>query len=164
MKEKIRIKLIGSTLLGEEVRAYEFFKMPAISGIKIIHEYGSIVLMNMGKIKETFSVFKNGDEKTSVLLPVLELLPNIITFQRLAELAKVLLADGKVDGQDIDSDGMCDLFGEDPLELYVAIFWALTINYPKYFGPLLAALEEGADDDTTQDSETTTETQKKTTK
>jgi hypothetical protein len=157
MKEKNRTKLVGATL-GEEVRSYEFFKMPAISGVRIIHEYGSIVLMNMEKIKEAFSVFKNGDEKTSGLLPVLELLPNIITFQRLAELAKVLLADGKVDGQDIDSDGMCDLFGEDPLELYAAIFWALTINYPKYFGPLLEALEEGADDDTTQDFETTTET------
>jgi hypothetical protein len=152
MKKKDRIKLVGATL-GEEVRSYEFFKMPAISGVKIIHEYGSIVLMNMEKIKGAFSVFKNGDEKISGLLPILELLPNIITFQRLAELAKVLLADGKVDGQDIDSDGMCDLFGEDPLELYAAIFWALTLNYPKYFDPLLEALEEGADDDdTTQDS------------
>jgi hypothetical protein len=159
MKKKDRTKLVGATL-GEEVRSYEFFKMPAISGVRFIHEYGSIVLMNMEKIKEAFSVFKNedkktknGDEKTSGLLPILELLPSILTFQRLAELAKVLLADGKVDGQDIDSDGMCDLFGEDPLELYAAIFWALTINYPKYFGPLLEALEEGADEnDTTQDS------------
>jgi hypothetical protein len=159
MKKKDRTKLVGATL-GEEVRSYEFFKMPAISGVKIIHEYGSIVLMNMEKIKEAFSVFKNEDKKTknedkktSRLLPILELLPSILTFQRLAELAKVLLADGKVDGQDIDSDGMCDLFGEDPLELYAAIFWALTLNYPKYFGPLLEALEEGADDDdTTQDS------------
>lgn len=148
--ERSRTKLIGSTL-GEESRSYEFFKMPAIDGVRIIHEYGSIVLMNMDKIKEAFSSFRGVGQKTSGMLPIFELLPSIITFQRLAELAKVLLGGGKVDGIDIDDDGMCDLFGEDPLELYAAIFWALTINYPKYFGPLLEALDGEGDEDSTQD-------------
>lgn len=156
MKEKDknknkRVKIFGKTITGE-TRTYEFDKIPAIVGVRLIHEYGSVVLTNLPSIRAAFGAFtgeKTEDDSVIKLLGLVELVPKIITWPRLRELAKDLLAGGSVDGEILDDDGMCDIFGGDPMELYAALFWALSVNYPKYIDPLLQALDTEGTDDTT---------------
>lgn len=150
-KQNRRVRIVGKTLSGD-IRTYELEKIPAIVGVRLIHEYGSVILANLDQIREAFASFyekQDNENSSSDLLPLLELIPKVLTFPRLAGLARDMLAGGSVDGEEIDADGMCSLFGEDPFELYTALFWALTVNYPKYLGPLLEALPS---DDSIPDS------------
>lgn len=150
-KTEKKIKIAAKTIMGE-TRSYEFVKIPAIVGVRIIHEYGSVVLSNMDSIKAAFAAYHGENpvgDSMSRMLDLVGIIPKVLNWQRLQELARNLLEGGSVDGVALDEDGMCDLFGEDPFELYAALFWALTVNYPKYFAPLLQALDTEGDDDTT---------------
>jgi hypothetical protein len=150
-KQNRRVRIVGKTLSGA-VRTYELEKIPAIVGVRLIHEYGSVILANLDQIQGAFAEFlenRSDGNSRAGLLPLLELIPKVLTFPRLAGLAMDMLAGGSVDGEEIDADGMCPLFGEDPFELYTALFWALTVNYPKYLDPLLEALPS---DDSIPDS------------
>jgi hypothetical protein len=156
-KKQKRVKITGKTLTGE-TRTYEFEKIPAIVGVRLIHEYGSVMLSNMESIKNAFAAFHEDNQVGTPMLRLLglvDLVPKIITWPRLQELSRDLLAGGSVNGEVLDKDGMCDLFGGDPFELYAAIFWALTVNYPKYLSPLLEALDTEGEGDTTHASDVT---------
>lgn len=165
------VEMVGRSITGE-THNYKFKKIAPIVGVKISHEYASIIIANLDEITKAFEWFVENADKLSEVFgqfsdeegreelstlervktffdmippvsPVLKLIPSILTFSRLKELSKDLLAGGSVDAEDLGEDGMCDLFGENPTELYAAIFWALSVNFPKLFAPFLK--EEGGD-------------------
>jgi hypothetical protein len=79
---------------------------------------------------------------------VIQLIPQVFTWDRLEDIAKNCLAGATIDDYELDADGFCDLFQEDVAEFYVAIFYAMLANYPKYILPFL----DGDEDDSTPDS------------
>lgn len=172
-KKNRRIKVDGTTLTGQ-TRKYEFELVPPKVGVALQNEYRFLLMSNATSISQLVAWIAesaaNGDlelgtEEDSLLVrsiriakignvstPLVEVLPQIITPARMEELAARLLAGGSVDGEMIDSDGMCDLFGRNISELDCALFHAALANFP-YLAeignivPLLLALIKGGSKD-----------------
>jgi len=159
--------IVGKTLTGEE-HLYEFEILSAKAGVRLAHQYGSLVSTAYPLIKDSLTKMIDGDEGNSAdqvetptnaeavgqardlraAADLLTIIPQVFTWDRVENLAKRLMANGKIDDIELDEDGFCDLFQTDLLEFYTALFYAIVLNYPKY---LLPFLEEG-DSDSTQDS------------
>lgn len=149
-----------------EKHIYEFVLLNAKDGLRLTHEYGSMILMAGATLKETIVPLamtilakstESEDETKSVLLDELRshgvdsiadavrMIPQILTWDRLMEFSKLALAGADIDGEKLDEDGMGPIFQGDPLEFYTTCFWAVAANWPKYIDPLLEAPEdEGA--------------------
>lgn len=167
MEEKTK-KITAST--GFADRVYEFKLISPMNGLMIWHEYASIVIGNLSVITDMFKKFFSVDdgedgallklaqtealEGGGALIDFVTLIPKIVTTPRLMGLCKTLLGGSKIEDEMCDEDGMCELFRGDPLEIYAALFWAITANWPKYMDPLLNALTEEGENDGTQDSKT----------
>lgn len=176
-RKEIKLK---QTSIGGVEHEYVFMKAPAIHGMKIYHDYVSLCLTNIEAISEAFrwffenleelqeifrSIGKENERESMPMLvrmgvffeiippvaPVLKIIPSLLTFDRIMDLSRKLLAGGKIDGVELDEDGMCELFGEDPMEFYSALFFAVATTYPKYILPLL---ESGEDDSTPASTKT----------
>lgn len=153
-KERPLLKAIGKD------REYHLYEMPASVGLKIFHQYVGVVLSNLGLFEEAFRALSDQPEGEETKLtdqvirlqPILDLLPQILTWDRLCELSKALLAGGKVIGDGIEADdgvmddeGFCKHFARNPHEHYIALFYALAVNYPQYFDFLIGALADEGD-------------------
>jgi hypothetical protein len=145
--EKIeRKQIVGSSFSGEE-RVYEFVLVETVTGLRIFHEYASLVIAALPNITEALQ----GDSGS--MLSIAKLVPQMLTFQRLEMLAKDMLAGSKIGESESDENGMCDMFREDPLEFYVAIFWSIAANYPKYVDPFLAEFSGSGEGSEGEDQE-----------
>lgn len=118
------------------------------------------------------------ESKPKGIADLIAIIPQIFNESRMEELAKILMAGATVSGERIlkshdetievdgkklsetvidksekfsytmDKEGFCELFGEDIIEFYIALFYAVVANYPKYLLPFL----DTGDEDSTQDS------------
>lgn len=127
-----------------EKRNYKFKDLTALEGLKLMHEYASLLTLALPQIQNAFETFRNDKEtlwsqiKTDLtigegpFLELLQIIPRIINSDRLEELCKALLSDAEIDEQKCDETGMCELFKGRPLEVYKALFYAVAHNYPDY--------------------------------
>lgn len=119
----------------------------AIEKVKAIREEGGSIDDALEKVSETVDLF-------------VEVLPVLFSWDSIAEMAGLLLSGHtvEIDGEiyTADGEGFSGTPG-DPIEIFNAMFFAMCVNWPKYFSPLL-----GMDlKDLTRDSgqqETTAET------
>jgi PAS domain-containing protein len=168
-KKNIFKKISGTSLTGE-TRIY-LFKLPySQQALRVFHEYAAIVLAALPVIRQTLQL--TADEKAENadltpedfesrikdlasgkrLLPLLGLIPQILSIDRIENLQRVFLSGVEIETEDgkyiANNEGHCDLFGSDPLELFTAVFYALAVNYPKYFSSFFSERNP----DTTLDS------------
>ncbi len=152
----------GTSLLGGEARKYAFKLMNAKTGTRLFHEYISLVVKALPLLGKFLSASDEKKGKDDVDLKqiseLVSILPQILTWERVEELAREMLAGHKatIGGtvHEADETGFHDGITGDPLELYTAIFYAITANYPKYIDPLLTALEDEGDSSQDQGDET----------
>jgi len=154
----------GSNLFGDG-RKYTFNLMDAKTGTRLFHEYISLIvkaLPLLGKFLSAGGEKKDSEDGGNIkqISDLVAVLPQILTWERVEELAREMLAGHKatIDGtvHQADEAGFHDGITGDPLELYTAIFYAITANYPKYIDPLLMALEDD-EGDSSQGQENGTE-------
>jgi len=155
-----------------ENHEYEFPLISAIDGLVIWHDYASMCVIALPEIMGAFNKFAKVEKKTKnasvykiakeeaekgggAIMDLIALVPKIVNSERLVSLCSTLLAGSKIDGIECDEAGMCEVFQGDPIEVYSALFWAISVNFPKYFDFLSEALkdEEGeVENDLTPDS------------
>jgi len=143
MKKTIK----GKTHKGVK-RSYTFNLLSAKVGVLTFHHYASIAIAAFPFIKDYLSGLvddvsgkkhEENEEKNQV--DIIALIPQIFTTTRIEELAKLLLANATIDSSTVDEDGFCDLFKDDVIEFYIAIFWGVVANYPTYLLPFLVSDE-----------------------
>lgn len=177
-KKNRRVKVDGATLTGQ-ARKYEFELVPPKIGVALQNEYRFLLMSNATSIAELVAwmienisngldLGKKDDglfiramkilKIVTAIIPVVETIPKIVTPTRMNDLASKLLSGGSVDGEVIDDEGMCDLFGQNVAELDAALFHAIMANFPYLNGwlsPLLEALDTEGEGDTTHASDVT---------
>lgn len=161
MSEVKTTKIVGSNLFGE-AREYTFNLIDALTGTKLYHKHMPVIVQALPFLKQ---LFQGSDGKESNIGEIAELtfvLPNLISWDCLEELAKEMLGGhvAMISGKKhtADDTGFHDGTAGDPLEIYTALYCALSANYPKYIAPLLKALEEkeeGENDSSQPPAETT---------
>jgi len=156
-----------------EKHTYEFNLLSAKDGLRLTHQYASMLIVAGSTLKDTVipiisgifasadAIMDNKDDTHSVvveaikkavkdkgvdsLVDAVRLIPQVLTWDRLQEFAALALQGAKIDEVELDGDGMCPLFQGDPFEFYKACFWAVAANWPKYIDPLLDAPTQGAE-------------------
>jgi hypothetical protein len=146
----------GKNHTGTE-RTYQFNILNNKEGVKLFHQYCSIVATAFPYLKDYLQSLVDSfmgkeedpdSKKDKTDVDIVALIPQIFTWDKMEDLAKRLMSKAKIDGKELDEDGFCELFNEDIIEFYVALFWAIVANYPKYILPFL----DTDDKDSTQDS------------
>ena len=147
------LKLSTNQLLTKEPREYVFKEINQEYGSKIFWRYVIVILQQWPQIQDVIKsikevISKSEDEtkmldKISVILSgVVHVIPNIFPWESIKELSEILLADHVVevneDKYSASGDGFSNMPG-DPFEVYNALFFAMCVNWPKYFSPLLGA-------------------------
>lgn len=133
----------GKTLFGE-VRTYTFNLMNAEAGLRLFHEIVPMLVDLLPSASIGLDTLKADGTVDFKLLEIVRELPKKIPWERLAELARLLLAGHtvKIDAKThtAGESGIGDYTLGDPLEVYTALFYGLVANYPKYLDPLLSGL------------------------
>lgn len=156
--------IMGSNVWGEP-RRYTFKLLDAETGLRIFHEFATILSASYEVIEKVSSKFigdvkgllakepfededtkDNSDENDLSVKDVLEMLPKVFTWPVVKQLSVDMLAEASIDtGADepvkVGEDGICPLAKGDPLEQYAALFFAVCANYPKYVGFFGVGLE-----------------------
>lgn len=161
MSERKRKTVEGKNVFGDD-RKYAFFLLDAVTGTRLFHEYISLVVRALPMLGKFFASVKE-EEKSGVdmeqISDLISVLPSILTWERVEELAKEMLAGSTltIDGEvcTANATGFYEELVGDPLEMYTAIFYAILANYPKYVDPFLTALESD-ESDSSQSQEKTT--------
>lgn len=139
----------------KEPRDYVFKEINQEFGSRIFWKYVLVIVQQWPKVKDKIkgslekiktlrSEGKDADgiidNVGSVLDIFVDVLPSIFTWDAISEMAELLLADHtvEIEGEKLtaDSKGFVGASG-DPLELFNALFFAMCVNWPKYFSPLL---------------------------
>lgn len=153
-----RIKIIETTNAFGQPRKYSFNLIDAFIGVKLFHEYVSIILQilpdllsRLPKLAKLRDAVINSDEDTAKIpltadtIEMIQLIPQIFTWDRLQELAKQLLAGATVEADgskySLDENGMGEYANGDPTEVYAAIYHAILANY----SPFLSRWTAGGD-------------------
>jgi len=143
MEPKKHVESITGKTLSGDVREYLFTKMSVKDGLRIFHEYGSILAANLSYFGDVIAKLFDKDavvEKEDII-GLFAIVPKIFSWERVVDLSKCMLSSCtiQVNGKtfETDEDGMCELFGDDQGEFYVALFYAACINYKKYIYPFL---------------------------
>jgi hypothetical protein len=137
----------GSDGFGND-REYDLVILSAVQGLKLVHTYGSILINALPQITALFTAWGRSEDADETklfslaatdfqkgegpLLDCIRLLPQIVSTDRLLYLAKLFLGNAKVNGQECDDDGMCELFTGRPHEVYAAILFAVLANFKDY--------------------------------
>ena len=146
-----------NVITGEELK-YTFTEMNQEYGSEILHKYVLILVHQWDKAQSAIRDIANGvkeaqrkKELNEQMTTLASLLPELLSWEQVKELARLLLAERTLKIDDVTytsgESGFIDY--NDPLEIYHAIFYAMLANWPKYISPLLAALLG----DSTPDSE-----------
>lgn len=153
----IRKKVNGSDILGNPVE-YDFEVVSAKVGLEIVHEYTALVLVAIPQIKALFQGFpvdeiEEGSPEAArrikqILIEVIQVLPRILSADRVWKLKTRLLANARIGGDSCDGEGDWPGMIGDPYAVYPAVFWALVANFPKYFGPFSEAIVSAEPGDT----------------
>lgn len=159
--EKIRLSTIHPIL--KEPRDYTFMELNQEYGSRIFWKYVLVIVRQWPKVKESLSGIikkiknvKDGDSSaleniSDIVDTIVDILPGLFGWDAIAEMSELLLSDHSVviddDTLTADSKGFSGASG-DPVELFVALFFSMCVNWPKYFSPLLGT----ALNDLTRDS------------
>ena len=157
----------GRNIQGDE-RIYTFNLMKAKTAYRVFHEFANkevdlaapVIIGHLAKMWNP----KEGEDEPEEFNPgaipvhaleVAKYFPMVLTWERISELNAVMLAGATVTVDDavvsFDSDGFAEL---DPVESYNALLYAIVANYEPLIPPLLLALTEQDEDDTSQNQET----------
>ena len=137
-------EITGKTLGGEK-RVYTFELMGVRDNVMVPYVYWSKLESN----EKALSIFSSADNLTQVDL--IRLIPAVFSHDDIRDIARLVLSGASVtldtgEKFDLDENGFADYMLGDPIEYFVAIFYGLFANYPKYIGPLL---ESGTEDNLT---------------
>ena len=145
----MQTKIIKGKTISDEDRIYTFKLIDTENGTKLFHELVPILIEIIPDVKESILKFKDTGEIDVNLLELAKLIPNVLPWPRMKEVAKLLLAGSSVsiDGKtnEVGESGFGDYAQGDPMEVYTSFFYALVANYEKYLGPLF---EAGKSEDT----------------
>lgn len=147
MTEKKRT-INGRNLSGEN-REYTFHLMSARTGLDVFHNFSAECQLFGPMLVERLSASKDTDpgdfdpsEIKQEALELVQYFPIVTTWNRLKILNREMLAGCVVKTADrtitFDKEGFGDL---DPIECYLALFYAIVANYEPYIAPLLGALD-----------------------
>jgi len=141
-------------------REYQFKLLSALDGLRLVYEYGSVLTNALPQIAALFEAWaesaESEDEKLADLvikdlatgegpvLDMIQLIPLIVTPDKLIALCKYFLAGATINGQECDEDGMCELFRGRPHEPIAALAHAIVANFPDYL-PFLGNPDDTGD-------------------
>jgi len=144
--------IVGKDVLGKE-HSYNLILLDAETGCKLFHEYASIVIMAFPTVRKLLE----GGIKTGVVsaitgegggaMELLNIVPRILTWERVSDLAKLLLAGGDIDGKPLGDTGIGEPLKGDPIGLYVALWMGIRANFGVYVDPFLALLARWASEE-----------------
>lgn len=149
------LKLEGMNPLNGEERSYQFYELTQKYGSELFHKYVLLIVTQWGRVQDILSseLAENLKNKkiTEQVSTIAEVLPELLSWDNIQELAEMLLSNHIVECEGekytAGNDGFSAM--NDPLEIYLAIFFAMCANWPKYFAPLLQTVLK----DSTPDSE-----------
>lgn len=167
MAKKEMTKTIKGKTLDDKERTYTFALLNYKDGVKLQHKYASIAVTaykhftdifqtQVDSIEDKYADKKPVDTKPKGASEFIGIITHIFNWERTEELAEKLLKGAVISGEDdegemfsftCDKEGFCELFGNDFIEMYTAIFYAAIANYPKYLLPFL----DTGDSDSTPD-------------
>jgi hypothetical protein len=164
---KLKRTINGRNIQGDE-RVYTFNLMDSKTAYNVFHEFSRnevalaapVIVDHLSELWNTPpkegeapaepNMF-NADELPLHALQVVKFFPLVLTFKRISELNELMLANATVaEGENtiqFDKDGFAKI---DPLEMYNALLYAIVANYEPLIPPLLLALEEQGEDDTSE--------------
>jgi hypothetical protein len=127
-------------------RTYTFNLLTPMQGVMLVHNYAGVAGVAYQHFKSLFQKMADsiedieaGKESSGTnavgFIDIVSMIPQVLTADKIEQLAKMMLANGKVDNHTLDDKGFCDLFGEDFVEFYFALFYAIAANYPRYVLP-----------------------------
>jgi hypothetical protein len=145
-------------------RTYTFKLMSPMQGVMLVHNYAGVAGMAYQHFKSLFQKMADSVEDLEAgkepagngevgFIDLISMVPQILTADKMEQLAKIMMAGGKVDNHQLDDAGFCDLFGDDFVEFYFALFYAIVANYPRYVLPFSDMVQDAL----TPDSEETKE-------
>lgn len=114
----------------EGVKDYNFLLLKRKKAAKVFHESLSVIVRAVSELamaNKKFDVSKIGQAISA------------LDFETLWGLGEDLLAFVIIDGEEIEDINKTDYFTDRPEELYVAIYNAIAVNYPKVFLKLKGA-------------------------
>ena len=147
MQTNIESVIKGQNVSGE-TREYTFLLMDAETSTQLFHEWAPTVTGIYKELVAMIGRMRGEDLAEFVfsaqnIISVLEEVPKMIPWDIIKDWASKMLPNHKVeiDGTEYvaGENGFTDYLG-DPLEVYVALVYAMMANYPQYVTPFLAAL------------------------
>lgn len=145
-------KINGQTFFGES-RSYVFKLMDAETGVMIFHRFASILSMSWEIIEPIWKKFRSGagdeieESQMITFADLLRLLPQVFTWDVIKELSAKMIAGAEIKRGDeletVEADGIVRGCPDDPLDHYLALFYAVCVNYPKYMSFLGLTPESG---------------------
>ena len=156
------LKLNTNHLILKTRRDYTFKEINQEWGSRIFWKYVVVIIDQWPKVekevKRVIKAFTDDDKKdeavdsfSETIGNLLKIIPDVLSWDNIAEMAEILLCNHEMfDGETeykADEKGFCG--AKDPFEVLNAIFFAMCVNWPSYFSPLLGE----ALNDSTRDSE-----------
>jgi len=151
---------INGKNMYDEPRTYKFKIMNAMVGTELFHMHAPTMVGIYREMHRLIHKIKGGSIEdmiysTENIMMVLEHIPDMIPWEMVKDWAAKMLAGHTLTIDDetftADETGFSEYSG-DPLEVYVALLYAMLANYPKYVGPFLATLTESLEPDSQSDT------------
>lgn len=138
-------------------KEYRFVPLTRRDAVQVFHESLQVILRAISGASGALQVDKTSLRKSTIEpLKALEGLSRV-DFETVWALAEKLLAWVVIDGETFEDINQTDYFGDNPDEIYLAVYHAVSLNYPKVFSGLPGLLagfgqstegEEKAESDT----------------
>lgn len=159
MTEREKKTIKACNLFGEQ-RLYTFLLMDAETGIRIFHEFASVLALSYDTLKpyieslikkpspktvESDDTGETGETGDLAIVDIIRILPQVFNWATVKGLSVTMLSGTTVkideDEHTIGESGICEYAVGDPLDQYLTLFYAIIANYPKYMSFLGVALE-----------------------
>ena len=126
MKTDLKVKI--KNFSGEE-KEFNFVALTRKNAMNVFHDSISAILSAIAEINE--------DSKDVSVFKALK----AIDFDMFWSLAEKLLKHVIINGQEITDINETDYFDDNPEEMYLAVYHAIRLNYPKVFSKVQRALK-----------------------
>lgn len=149
----MQTKIIEGKNINDELRIFTFKLLNAEQGLKLFHELVPVIADLIPIARGGLQQFKEGEFSVD-LIGIVKHLPSMFPWEKILEMSKLLLSGSSVKIRDnthsVGDSGIGDYTQGDPIEVYIALFYSLVANFPKYLDPLLSA---AVDSDTAQEKQ-----------
>jgi hypothetical protein len=120
------------TLTGE--KDLQLVPLKRKDAAEVFHTTLITLVSTVAEISKT----RSDDDRTFALFKAVEQ----VEFSKIWGLADKLLANAIIDGVEIKSMDETDYFEQNPLDLYVAVTYAIIENWPDFFGKLRQGISD----------------------